>query len=149
VTLFSRFVTEFRQTFSLVLLFEFLVDGPMICAELLSAFESRSYQTQARTLTVFIFVTIQLAFFCIPANLVSNEAMAVSDAVYFSNWYSQHIPSLKVPMLLIMQNSQIEIIIKGGGLVTINAQTIVNVSAQGYMVCMVRNDRITAELSLL
>ncbi|KAF2885923.1 hypothetical protein ILUMI_20250, partial [Ignelater luminosus] len=86
----------------------------------------RSYQTQARHLIVFTFVTLQLAFFCIPANLITDEAMAVSDAVYFSNWYSQHIPSLKVPMLLIMQNSQNEIIIKGGGLVTINAGTIVN-----------------------
>ncbi|KAF2893296.1 hypothetical protein ILUMI_12877, partial [Ignelater luminosus] len=124
--LILRFVKEFRQAFSLVLLVEFLVDGPLICAELLAAFESGSYQTQARHVIVFTFVTLQLAFFCIPANLITDEAMAVSDAVYFSNWYTQHIPSLKVPILLVMQNSQNEIIIKGGGLVTINAETIVN-----------------------
>ncbi|KAF2889075.1 hypothetical protein ILUMI_17098 [Ignelater luminosus] len=34
-----RFVKEFRQAFSLVLLIEFVVDGPFICAELLAAFE--------------------------------------------------------------------------------------------------------------
>ncbi|KAF2890683.1 hypothetical protein ILUMI_15490, partial [Ignelater luminosus] len=85
-----------------------------------------SYQNQIRHLLVFTFVTLQLAFFCIPANHISNEANALSDAVYFSNWYSQHVPSLKVPLLLIMQNSQNEITIKAGNLVTINAETIVN-----------------------
>ncbi|KAF2898622.1 hypothetical protein ILUMI_07553, partial [Ignelater luminosus] len=33
------FVKEFRQTFSLLLLFEFVLDGPLICAELLAVFE--------------------------------------------------------------------------------------------------------------
>ncbi|KAF2886956.1 hypothetical protein ILUMI_19217, partial [Ignelater luminosus] len=52
-------------------------------------------------------------------------AMAVSDAIYSSNWYSQDISSLKVPLQLIIQNSQNEITIKAGDLVTINAGTIV------------------------
>ncbi|KAF2900506.1 hypothetical protein ILUMI_05680, partial [Ignelater luminosus] len=38
--LILRFVKEFRQAFSLVLLFEVVIDGPLICAELLAAFES-------------------------------------------------------------------------------------------------------------
>ncbi|KAF2893707.1 hypothetical protein ILUMI_12467 [Ignelater luminosus] len=130
-TLFSRFVKEFRQAFSLVLLNEFVIDGPLICAELLAAFESRSYQTQARHVVVFTFVTLQLAFFCIPANHIANE----------------HIPSLKVPLLLIIQSSQKEITLKAGDLVTINAGTIVNVSAQGRMVRMFSSERIRAELN--
>ncbi|KAF2893716.1 hypothetical protein ILUMI_12457, partial [Ignelater luminosus] len=121
-----QFIKEFQQAFSLVLLIEFVIDGPLVCAELLAAFESRSYQNQMRHVLIFTFVTFQLAFFCIPANYITNEAMAVSDAVYFSNWYSQQISSLKAPLLLIIQNSQNEIIIKGGNLVTINAGTIVN-----------------------
>ncbi|KAF2887735.1 hypothetical protein ILUMI_18438, partial [Ignelater luminosus] len=124
--LILRFVKEFRQAFSLVLFSEFVIDGPFVCAELLAAFESRSYQTQARHVIIFTVVTLQLAFFCIPANYITNEAMAVSDAVYFSHWYSQYNPSLKAPLLLIIQNSQMEITIKAGGLVTINAGTIVN-----------------------
>ncbi|KAF2886178.1 hypothetical protein ILUMI_19995, partial [Ignelater luminosus] len=87
---------------------------------------SRYYQAQARHVIIFTFVTLQLAFFCIPANYITNEAVAVSDAVYFSKWYSQHIPDLKVPLLLMIQNSQNEITIKAGDLVTINAGTIVN-----------------------
>ncbi|KAF2892596.1 hypothetical protein ILUMI_13572, partial [Ignelater luminosus] len=86
----------------------------------------QSYQTQVRHVILFIFLTLQLAFFCIPANYITNEAMAVSDAAYFSNWYSQHMPSLKVPLLLIIQNSQNEITITAGGLVIINAGTVVN-----------------------
>ncbi|KAF2902334.1 hypothetical protein ILUMI_03851, partial [Ignelater luminosus] len=152
--LILRCVKEFLQAFSLVLLIEVVIDGPFICAELLAAFESslgftgphqyervkikceqivnckficfsRYYQAQARHAISFAFLTLQLAFFCIPANYITNEAMAVSDAVYFSNWYSQHNPSLKVPLLLIIQNSQNEITIKAGDLVTINAGTIV------------------------
>ncbi|KAF2889751.1 hypothetical protein ILUMI_16422 [Ignelater luminosus] len=34
-----QFVKKFRQAFSLVLLIEFVMDGPLICAELLAAFE--------------------------------------------------------------------------------------------------------------
>ncbi|KAF2886892.1 hypothetical protein ILUMI_19280, partial [Ignelater luminosus] len=124
--LILRFVKEFLQAFSLVLLIEVVIDGPLICAELLAAFESRYYQVQARHVLVFAFFTLQLAFFCIPANYITNEALAVSDAVYFSKWYSQHIPDLKVPLLLMIQNSQNEITIKAGDLVTINAGTIVN-----------------------
>ncbi|KAF2886846.1 hypothetical protein ILUMI_19327, partial [Ignelater luminosus] len=86
----------------------------------------RYYQAQARHVITFTFFTLQLAFFCIPANYITHEAVAVSDAVYFSNWHSQHIRHLKVPLLLMIQNSQNEITIKAGGLVTINAGTIVN-----------------------
>ncbi|KAF2885978.1 hypothetical protein ILUMI_20195, partial [Ignelater luminosus] len=85
-----------------------------------------SYQNKVRHVILFICVTLELAFVCIPANYITSEAMAVSDAVYYSNWYSHHCPSLKVPLLLIMQRSQNEITLKGGGLVTINAGTVVN-----------------------
>ncbi|KAF2902335.1 hypothetical protein ILUMI_03852 [Ignelater luminosus] len=37
--LILRFVKEFLQAFSLVLLIEVVIDGPLICAELLAAFE--------------------------------------------------------------------------------------------------------------
>ncbi|KAF2889996.1 hypothetical protein ILUMI_16177 [Ignelater luminosus] len=96
---------------------------------------SRYYQAQARHVIIFTFVTLQIAFFCIPANHITNEALAVSDAVYFSKWYSQHIPHLKVPLLLMIQNSQNEITIKAGGLATINAGTIVNVLKVAWSVC--------------
>ncbi|KAF2887257.1 hypothetical protein ILUMI_18916 [Ignelater luminosus] len=133
--LILRFVKEFRQAFSLVLLIEFVIDGPLICAELLAAFESQSFQNQVRHVIIFIFLTIQLAFFCIPANHITNEAMAVSDAAYFTNWYTKHIPSLKVPLTLIIQNSQDEITITAGGLVIINAGTIVNVLKVAWSAC--------------
>ncbi|KAF2887124.1 hypothetical protein ILUMI_19049 [Ignelater luminosus] len=154
--LILRFVKEFLQAFSLVLLLEVIIDGPLICAELLAAFQSmkgfregvstlilnckficfsRYYQVQARHVTTFTFFTLQLGFFCIPANYITNEAMAVSDAVYFSKWYSQHIPHLKVPLLLMIQNSQNQITIKGGNLVTINADTIVNVLKVAWSAC--------------
>ncbi|KAF2889417.1 hypothetical protein ILUMI_16757 [Ignelater luminosus] len=38
--LILRFIKEFRQAFSLILLIEFVVDGPLICAELLATSES-------------------------------------------------------------------------------------------------------------
>ncbi|KAF2885979.1 hypothetical protein ILUMI_20196, partial [Ignelater luminosus] len=95
----------------------------------------QSYQNQIRHVILFVCVTLQLAFFCIPANYITSEAMAVSDALYFSNWYSHHFPSLKVPLLLIIQNSQNEITLKAGGLVMINAGTIVNVLKVAWSAC--------------
>ncbi|KAF2886787.1 hypothetical protein ILUMI_19388, partial [Ignelater luminosus] len=53
-------------------------------------------------------------------------ALAVSNAIYFSKWYSYHFSSLKVPILLMMQNAQRGITIKAGGLVAINTETFVN-----------------------
>ncbi|KAF2887526.1 hypothetical protein ILUMI_18647, partial [Ignelater luminosus] len=52
-------------------------------------------------------------------------ALAVSDAAYFSKWYSNNSPSLKAPLLLMIQNSQHGITIKAGGLIIINAETVV------------------------
>ncbi|KAF2886849.1 hypothetical protein ILUMI_19324, partial [Ignelater luminosus] len=95
----------------------------------------RSFQNQVRHVSLCTIVTLQLAFLCIPANYVTSEAVAVSDAVYFSDWYSNHFPSLKVPLLIIMQRSQNEITIKGGGLVTINAGTVVNVLKVAWSAC--------------
>ncbi|KAF2888152.1 hypothetical protein ILUMI_18021, partial [Ignelater luminosus] len=53
-------------------------------------------------------------------------AMAVSDAIYFSNWYSHYFPSLTRPVLLMIQNSQREITITAGGIIIINARTVLN-----------------------
>ncbi|KAF2887393.1 hypothetical protein ILUMI_18780, partial [Ignelater luminosus] len=84
----------------------------------------RYFYIQTRHGLVFLFLTLQLAFYCIPTNYIASEALAVSDGIYFSNWYSHYFPSLKTPSLLMIQNSQAEIIIKAGGLITINSQTL-------------------------
>ncbi|KAF2887660.1 hypothetical protein ILUMI_18513, partial [Ignelater luminosus] len=53
-------------------------------------------------------------------------AKAISDAIYSSNWYRQHFPSLIQPVLIMIQNSQREITITGGGMIIINARTVLN-----------------------
>ncbi|KAF2886304.1 hypothetical protein ILUMI_19869, partial [Ignelater luminosus] len=119
------FIEEFRQTFSLVFLFEYCTVSLLAFAELVAALESHSYQNQLRHASLFAVVVIQLSFFCIPANYIADKALAVSDAIYFSKWYYNNFPSLKVPLLLMIQSSQNGIIIKAGGLITINAETVV------------------------
>ncbi|KAF2902722.1 hypothetical protein ILUMI_03462, partial [Ignelater luminosus] len=86
----------------------------------------RSYQIRARHTFIFVALTLQLSFYCISANYVAEEALTVSNAIYFSKWYLHHFPSLKVPILLMMQNAQRGITIKAGGLVAINIETFVN-----------------------
>ncbi|KAF2890185.1 hypothetical protein ILUMI_15988, partial [Ignelater luminosus] len=54
-------------------------------------------------------------------------ALAVSGAVYSSKWYFHEFCCLKATLLLMIQNSQNEITIKAGGLITINAKNIVKV----------------------
>ncbi|KAF2886631.1 hypothetical protein ILUMI_19542, partial [Ignelater luminosus] len=121
------FIKKFRQIFSLLLLTEYLTVGPLICAELFAAFEGRSIQIKIRYTVLFVTLALQLSFYCIPANYIADEALAVSDAIYFSNWYSHYFPTMKVPLLLMIQNAQNGITINAGGLVTINAQTVLNV----------------------
>ncbi|KAF2885958.1 hypothetical protein ILUMI_20216 [Ignelater luminosus] len=129
------FVKDFRETFSSIFLLEYFTVGPLACVELFAALESFSFQTQMRHATIFMVVIIQLSFYCIPANYISNEALAVSDAVYFSGWYSPYFPSLKTPLLLMVQNSQAGITIKAGGLITINAQTLVTILKVAWSAC--------------
>ncbi|KAF2887667.1 hypothetical protein ILUMI_18507, partial [Ignelater luminosus] len=124
--LLYRFIKKFRQIFSLLLLTEYLTVGPLICAELFAAFESRSIQITIRHAVFFVALALQLSFYCIPANYIADEALAVARAIYFSIWYSHHFPSLRVPLLLIMQNAQHGITITAGGLVPINTDTFVN-----------------------
>ncbi|KAF2890116.1 hypothetical protein ILUMI_16057, partial [Ignelater luminosus] len=84
-----------------------------------------SFQFQVMNTIKICFLTTQLAFYCIPASYIADEALTVSNAIYFSKWYLNNFPSLKAPLLLMIQNSQNEIIIKAGGLITFNAETVV------------------------
>ncbi|KAF2894628.1 hypothetical protein ILUMI_11544, partial [Ignelater luminosus] len=86
----------------------------------------RSIQIKLRYTVFFVTLALQLSFYCIPANYIADEALAVARAIYFSKWYSHHFPCLKVPLLLMMQNAQRGITIKAGGLVAINTETFVN-----------------------
>ncbi|KAF2888453.1 hypothetical protein ILUMI_17720, partial [Ignelater luminosus] len=86
----------------------------------------RSIQITIRHAVLFVTLALQLSFYCIPANHIADEALAVSCAIYSSKWYFHHFPSLKVPLLLIMQNAQHGITIRAGGLVAINTETFVN-----------------------
>ncbi|KAF2891773.1 hypothetical protein ILUMI_14400, partial [Ignelater luminosus] len=52
-------------------------------------------------------------------------ALAVSDAVYSSKWYFHEFSCFKATLRLMIQNSQNEITRRAGGLITINAETIV------------------------
>ncbi|KAF2892800.1 hypothetical protein ILUMI_13372, partial [Ignelater luminosus] len=121
-----RFVKEFRGAFSIILLIEYVTIGPIICTELFAAFESPVYRVKVRHVAVFSLLTLQLSFYCVSANYIADKVLAVSDAVYFSNWYSHCFPSLKVPLTIMIQIAQNGITIRAGGIITINAQTIVN-----------------------
>ncbi|KAF2894629.1 hypothetical protein ILUMI_11545 [Ignelater luminosus] len=131
------FIMKFRQMFSLLLLTEYLTVGPLICAELFAAFEGRSIHTIIRHTFIFVALALQLSFYCIPANYIADEALAVANAIYFSKWYSHHFPSLKVPLLRIMQNAQHGITIRAGGLVAINTETFVNVLKVAWSACSI------------
>ncbi|KAF2896288.1 hypothetical protein ILUMI_09886, partial [Ignelater luminosus] len=65
-----------------------------------------------------------------PGKIISQKeqkhALAVADAVYFSDWYSQYYPFLRYPVCVMIQNAQEEITIKAGGLIDMNAATVLN-----------------------
>ncbi|KAF2890981.1 hypothetical protein ILUMI_15192, partial [Ignelater luminosus] len=105
-------------------------------------------RVKVRHAAVFSLLTLQLSFYCISANYIADKVLAVSDAVYFSNWYSRCFPSLKVPLTIMIQNAQNEITIKAGGIITINAETVVNVSIKGSMVWMFYNEKIKIQIIL-
>ncbi|KAF2887528.1 hypothetical protein ILUMI_18645 [Ignelater luminosus] len=131
------FIKKFRQIFSLLLLTEYLTAGPLICAELFAAFEGQSYRNKMRHIFIFFALAFQLGSYCIPADYVTDEALSVSYAIYSSKWYANHFPSLKVPLLLMMQNAQQEITIRAGGLVVINTQTFVTVLKVAWSACSI------------
>ncbi|KAF2888772.1 hypothetical protein ILUMI_17402 [Ignelater luminosus] len=79
----------------------------------------------------------ELAFYCIPASHVADEAFKVSNAVYFSKWYLNSFPSLKAPLLLMHQNSQTKVVLKVGNIVTFNADTVVKVLQVVWSACSI------------
>ncbi|KAF2897277.1 hypothetical protein ILUMI_08898 [Ignelater luminosus] len=135
--LLYRFIKKFRQIFSIPLLIQYLTASPLICGELFAAFEGRSYQIKIRHTFLFVTLALQLGFYCIPANYVTDEALAVSCAIYSSKWYTHHFPSLKVPLLLMMQNAQQGITIRAGRLVVVNTETFVNVLKVAWSGCSI------------
>ncbi|KAF2902339.1 hypothetical protein ILUMI_03849 [Ignelater luminosus] len=116
---------------------EYATVAPLVCLEIYAATESSVVQTTIRHCTIFVVLTAQLAFYCIPANYLTNEAVAISDAIYSSNWYSHYLPSLTKPILFMIQNSQREIIITAGGILIINARTVLNVLKVAWSTCTV------------
>ncbi|KAF2892965.1 hypothetical protein ILUMI_13207, partial [Ignelater luminosus] len=86
---------------------------------------SHSFQAQVRHAVTFILFTCRLCYYCIATNYITNEALSVSDAAYCSKWYFHEFFRLKARLLLMIQNSQNGITIKAGGLIIINAETIV------------------------
>ncbi|KAF2894829.1 hypothetical protein ILUMI_11352 [Ignelater luminosus] len=93
---------------------------------------SVNFQQQIKHAVTFIGVLMQLSFYCIPANYIAREALAVADAIYFSDWYSQYYPFLRYPVCVMIQNAQQEITIKASGLINMNAATVLNVSYNFY-----------------
>ncbi|KAF2890062.1 hypothetical protein ILUMI_16111 [Ignelater luminosus] len=98
---------------------------------------SHTFQAQVRHTLAFAILSCRLCFYCTAANYVAIEALAVSDAVYSSKWYSYRFSRLKATLLLMIQNSQNGITIKAGGLVTINADTIVKVLRVAWSACSI------------
>ncbi|KAF2888326.1 hypothetical protein ILUMI_17847, partial [Ignelater luminosus] len=86
-----------------------------------------SFRAQVRHAFSFVVFSCRLCFYCIPANYITNKALAVSDAVYSSKWYFHKFSRLKVTLLLMIQNSLNGITIKACDLITINAETTVKV----------------------
>ncbi|KAF2885911.1 hypothetical protein ILUMI_20262 [Ignelater luminosus] len=135
--LLLRCINKFQQAFSIVLMVVYFTLGPLICVELFTAMESHNYQAQVRHAASFLLVSCRLCFYCTAANFIGNEALAVSNAVYSSKWYVHEFSGLRATLLLMIQNSQNGITIKAGGLVIINAETIVKVLRVAWSACSI------------
>ncbi|KAF2891033.1 hypothetical protein ILUMI_08140 [Ignelater luminosus] len=98
---------------------------------------SHSYQVQVRHAASFAIMSYRLCFYGTAANYIGNEALAVADGIYSSKWYTHKFPGLKATLLLMIQNSQNGITIKAGGLITINAETIVKVLRVAWSACSI------------
>ncbi|KAF2894971.1 hypothetical protein ILUMI_11204 [Ignelater luminosus] len=61
--------------------------------------------------------------------------MAVSDAIYNSDWYLQDYSVIRAPIPLIIQKSQQSITFLAGGLFQINARTILTVLRVSWSAC--------------
>ncbi|KAF2900713.1 hypothetical protein ILUMI_05473, partial [Ignelater luminosus] len=131
------FVDEFQSVYTTIMFVQYVSVCSLLCIELYAAMESDTIQLDVRYTGLAGFLCMQLIFYCIPANYITDEAMAVSNAVYFSKWYSGCFRSMKPPLLLMIQNSQREITIKAGGVITMNAATVVAVIKVAWSACSV------------
>ncbi|KAF2886695.1 hypothetical protein ILUMI_19478 [Ignelater luminosus] len=132
-----KFVDEFQSLYSTIMLVQYSTVCLLLCIELYAAMESYTIQFVVRYATMGGIILMQLIFYCIPANYITDEAMAVSNAAYFSKWYSDCFPSMKQPLLLMIQKSQQEITIKAGGVITMNAPTVLAVLKVAWSACSV------------
>ncbi|KAF2904723.1 hypothetical protein ILUMI_01450 [Ignelater luminosus] len=68
-----RFVNKFQSLYSTMLLIEYFTICPLICLELYAATESSTVPNIVRYATSGGMVTMQLVFYCIPANFIADE----------------------------------------------------------------------------
>ncbi|KAF2887093.1 hypothetical protein ILUMI_19080, partial [Ignelater luminosus] len=152
------YVNEFYQAFSLVPQFQVVLNGPLVCAEILAALEEawglftimnfgnfnndvsdivRCLEALCGFVQVLAKVVVLVYYNCNFITLLENTKLfwdtSGCDERFQEEMYS--IRSLTTPLLLIIQNSQAAVIIKAGDLITINAETVMKVLRVAWSGC--------------
>ncbi|XP_063908634.1 uncharacterized protein LOC135126538 [Zophobas morio] len=77
--------------------------------------------------TYFCSVIIEIGFYCVPAEIVTNTALRLDRVLYDSGWYDINTISLKKCLPLVTSRAQRPMVFSGYGLINMNLNTYVSV----------------------
>ncbi|KAF2890830.1 hypothetical protein ILUMI_15343 [Ignelater luminosus] len=84
------------------MLLEYLTISGVSCVEMYLIFQSDNIVHFLRGGIFLCAALSQLSFYCIPAELVSSQALGVADSIYQSDWASPYIPDVRKKCVIVM-----------------------------------------------
>nr|CAH7768027.1 unnamed protein product [Callosobruchus chinensis] len=135
ILLLSRYIDTINKTFSETLLCYLWISVVALCVEMYNFSAGADPELFIRagvylSANLFQFV----AFYCIPAQKLTDEASKMGNSAYFSYWY-EYMSCSCTTQLVIMQ-SQKKAIVTAGGLIDINLATCLTTVKTMVSYCM-------------
>nr|QBB72980.1 odorant receptor [Protaetia brevitarsis] len=126
-----------QKMYSSTLLFHYFVSLVTVCFDMYQSFVGESHLSHELLKFLMLAAIIaQLAFYCVPAELLSSEFTDIAQALYMSKWY-KHKPDVQKLMLPIMVKCQRPHFFSAAGLMEINLDAFGSVIRRAFSFCAV------------
>ncbi|KYB29448.1 hypothetical protein TcasGA2_TC031988 [Tribolium castaneum] len=117
-----------NQIFAVVFLIQFLNSIAALAISIFIFSKPGSWNNRFKTLFYLVVVLFENAFYCVPAELVSAEALKICDQLFASKWYESNVAQFRKSLVIVLCCTQKVIKFSSFGLVEMNLQTFVLIS---------------------
>ncbi|XP_064214088.1 uncharacterized protein LOC107398764 isoform X1 [Tribolium castaneum] len=121
---YHRFLIDFckklNKLFSFIFFVQSFITITSASVAVFIVMQPGNLSTRVKCLLTFVSYILEMAFYCLPAEMSVNAAIDVADSVYNSKWFRIKSTEFKKCLILIIGRAQIPFTFSGFGLIHIN-----------------------------